>query len=385
MTHTTSTSANILLVANWESNVGYAWWLMENFWVTIAEHFSLSDHKSFLIYPKITRTPEQISSANIHVSELNFTDHSPTNLINIYRYIHHHNIRYVYLSDWPSFSFFYLLLRLCGIRKIAVHDHTPGERTPVSGLKKQIKIFIQHLPWITADLSIAVTEFVYHRHLKVNCIPVKKCRIVRNGITPIADIDFKLNYAHNQFAIPKDGKIIVSTGRASYYKGVDFIIECANELINRRKRESVYFIFCGDGPDLDAFIHLRDSYNLQKYFIFPGKRTDIRKILPSCNIGLHASHGEVGYSLSILEYMSAGLATLVPDLPSISQAIEHRQNGIIYQHDSIINACDEIEYCIDSNLQQKLGSVARKNVSERFYIEQTNRMLIDALTPSFYT
>ena len=30
---------NILLVGNWSSDTGYAWWLMETFWVAIARKF----------------------------------------------------------------------------------------------------------------------------------------------------------------------------------------------------------------------------------------------------------------------------------------------------------------------------------------------------------
>ena len=78
---TKPSNGNILLVANWESNVGYAWWLMENFWTTIAKHFD--DRSCFLIYPKITVLPESISTTSIKTSELNFSDHSIGNLIKI--------------------------------------------------------------------------------------------------------------------------------------------------------------------------------------------------------------------------------------------------------------------------------------------------------------
>jgi hypothetical protein len=60
---------NILLVANWESDVGFAWWLMENFWVTISRHFSQYGMASYLIYPSITQIPQGIQSSAIQVSE----------------------------------------------------------------------------------------------------------------------------------------------------------------------------------------------------------------------------------------------------------------------------------------------------------------------------
>jgi hypothetical protein len=99
-----SKNKNILLVANWDSDVGYAWWLMENFWVTISDHFGKQGKISYLIYPKISKIPESIASSRIEVSECSFQDHSIANLRIIRRFIQSHNISYLYLTDSPSYS-----------------------------------------------------------------------------------------------------------------------------------------------------------------------------------------------------------------------------------------------------------------------------------------
>ena len=98
----TNNEGNILLVANWESNVGYAWWLMENFWQTIAKNFAPKGGQSFLIYPVITPIPASIASTNIKTVELEFSNHSHTNLYTLYKLITENSIHYVYLSDAPS-------------------------------------------------------------------------------------------------------------------------------------------------------------------------------------------------------------------------------------------------------------------------------------------
>lgn len=63
---------NLLLVANYESDVGYAWWLMETFWVWLADIAARQGQKTFLIYPKVTTVPASIASSSIGVSELIF-------------------------------------------------------------------------------------------------------------------------------------------------------------------------------------------------------------------------------------------------------------------------------------------------------------------------
>ena len=370
---------NILLVANWESNVGYAWWLMENFWVTIAAHFDKKNINSFLIYPTISTIPESIASTNIKTSELDFSDHSLTNLIRLYKLIKTNSISNIYLSDSPFYSWFYILLRLYGIKKIVVHDHTPGERATPSSWLKTLKRLIHNMPFYNADHVIAVTSFVHDRHLRVNRIRAEKCSIASNGIRPFDLNTADRSYAQEQFNISQDKIVIITTGRASYYKGIDFFIYCADELINKQGLKQLHFIFCGDGPDMEAFLSLCSELNLNKHFTFAGKRTDIQKILPSCDIGFHASKGEVGYSLSILEYMSAGLATIAPDRPSTSLATRHEETGLLYQHENLTSACSAIIQCLPDEFRQKLASNAIKEVATRYTIEATNKKLTSIL------
>lgn len=374
---------NILLVANWESNVGYAWWLMENFWVTISRHFGHKGSKCHLIYPKITQIPAAIAASEIKSSECDFHKHSPTNLITLYNLIKKNNIKYIYLSDSPSYSLFYLLLRLWGIKQIVVHDHTPGERSIPKGWRKTIKSLIQKIPLYTADHFIAVTDFVYHRLIEVSRIPDQKCSVAPNGITPVNLNNIDAKYAHHCFDIPEQRLIVVTTGRASYYKGIDFFIHCAEELINKQKFEQLHFLFCGDGPDMKAFQLLVKNVNIENHFTFAGKRNDVPEILASCHIGLHAATGEVGYSLSILEYMSAGLATIVPDNPSTSDATRHGITGLLYKQKDLAEACEAIKKCLDETYRNKLADNAKNDIRSNYNLSQTNKSLITILNKVF--
>ena len=376
-------AGNILLVANWESNVGYAWWLIENFWTTIASHFNRQGQQCYLIYPEITQIPGSIAASEIRVEEMDFRDRSRKNRGRLRRLIQHHNIRYIYLSDSPAFSPFYVHLRIWGVKKIVVHDHTPGDRTIPSAGRRFLKNIIQRMPWITADHFIAVTDFVYRRFIEVSCIPASKCSVAQNGIEPIDLKNATEGYARREFNIPQSRKIVVTTGRASFYKGIDFVIRCIAELVHNRGITDLHFLFCGDGPDLNAFRDLATQLEVNDYLTFSGRRADIRKILPSCDIGFHASMGEVGYSLSILEYMSAGLATIVPDLPSTSEAIIHGENGLVFRHGDDASACDMLQYCrLDEN-RQKLAKVAISSIIDNYNIEQTNSDLTQILDKQF--
>ena len=378
-----SNNGNILLVANWDSNVGYAWWLMENFWTTISKRFEEQGKTSYLIYPKISQIPDSIADSNIEVLEHDFRNRSFPNLKKLYRLIKQNNIKYIYLTDAPFYSLFYLILRLWGIQKIVIHDHTPGDRTPSSGFLKFLKSTIHKIPFIAADHFIAVTEFVYERFLNVACIPKNKCSCASNGIIPIDLDNVNNSYTQTTFGIPKDRIIVVSTGRASYYKGIDFLIECANELISNQGLDQLHFLYCGDGSDLNDFKSLTKKYNLENKFTFAGNRSDIRQILPSCDIGFHASSGEVGYSLSILEYMSAGLATIVPNRPSTSLAITNSANGLLYLPADIESATSAIRSAMNPKFREKLRINALHTIANKYNINKTNEKLIEILEAVF--
>ncbi len=384
MSDSNKQTGNILLVANWKSDVGYAWWLMENFWAAISSHFEKRGIHCHLIYPEINGIPETIQATGIETHEIDFADHSIRNLLAIYRLIKTNNIRHIYLSDAPASSPFYIILRFFGIRNIVIHDHTPGDRTVPSSLHRVLKSISRRLPWINADHFIAVTDFVCRRSIEVSCIPAEKCSVATNGIHPIDLQKAPSGYAQKTLSIPADRQIIVTTGRAAYYKGIDFFILCADELINRQNISRLHFLFCGDGPDLETFKSLCTEKGLDDYFTFAGKRSDIRDILPSCNIGFHTSKGEVGYSLSILEYMSAGLATIVPDRPSTSGATNNDVSGLIYQAENINDACDAIKKCLHDDFRQKLAEAAIKDINKRFNINNTNRSLL-AILDRIYT
>lgn len=374
---------NILLVANWESNVGYAWWLMENFWTTISSHFEKQGTNSYLMYPKITQIPNSIADSNITTYECDFHNRSLTNINKICTFIRTNNIKFIYLSDSPAYSFFYIILKLCGVKKIVIHDHTPGERTKPPTWLRLIKTIIHLIPLYTADHFIAVTDFVLNRFIQISCLPQRKCSVASNGIKPINLNNANLNYMYDIFPIPRDRKIVITTGRASYYKGIDFFIECANELVNKQNLKKLHFIFCGNGPDLRDFKDLAKKLGVENHFTFAGKRNDIQKILPCCHIGFHAATGEVGYSLSILEYMSAGLVTIVPETPSTSLATTHLKNGLTYPYRNLLGATNTIKQALDITLSTSITCNAISIVKDKFHIDNTNANLIEILNPIF--
>lgn len=374
---------NILLVANYDSDVGYAWWLMENFWAEIAKHFGRQGRRCVLIYPKLNGLPEIIASTDIEVVEHDFNDRSASGLARLAAIIRRHRIRSVYLTDREYYAPMYAFLRLVGVRVIVQHDHKPGERPPARFPKKFLKKLIYAARILSCDHYIAVSDFVRKRMISSAAIPAERCTTVLNGIRRPGEQARRSGTIRKSFGIPDEAIVVISTGRAVYYKGIDFIIECAAHLVCGMKRTELYFIHCGDGPDLEAFKSQVASAGLAGHFIFAGRRNDVRDFLLDADIGIQASKGEA-FSLSILEYMDAGLATIVPDVCGNGEAVRHEETGILYapgDRDTVSGWI--LKLASDSSLRHKLGDAAARTVKEQFDIRRTNRQLLELLDRVF--
>jgi glycosyltransferase involved in cell wall biosynthesis len=195
---------------------------------------------------------------------------------------------------------------------------------------------------------------------------------VLNGIEPIDTDGADAGYVNDVFGFPRNSIIVVSTGRASAAKGLDSLIECAIRL-QEAGLENLRFLHCGDGPDLDRLRRKVIEKGLDRRFVFAGRRSDVRRILPGCHIGVQISSGEA-FSLALLEYLGAGLATLASDVGGNPEAIVQGETGFLFPPDDLDKAVDLIEMLSRNEARRiALGVAARASVRAKFDIRRTNR------------
>lgn len=350
---------------------------MESYWATLARRYQAS-HNVLLSYPSISTLPEEISSAPIRVIVAPFASDDIQAVWTQLKLLKRQRVRTVYFSDQDTSHWRYIAYRLAGVRKVIVHDHTPGLRTKPTGWRKFLKAIAQRLPWLSADGVIGATEFVTHRHISVTCVPPKKCFIVPNGIRQRID-RIRQEDIRQRFRIPVNRRVIVATGRAHRIKGVPFALSCMHELVHRRSRTDVHFLYFGDGPHLDQFIEQARKLQVSENVTFAG-RQDVATFLSSCDVAFHPSEAEVGYSLSILEYMQAALPVIVPDNPSVCGATVHNETGFIYSAGDVGDAANAIESALDDpGKAVAMGKAARSVVATWYSLEHAQARLVQAL------
>lgn len=367
------------MVANYPSDTGYAWWLMEHFWKTLSEWIHQRGAKAYLAYPKIISISATIQSAPIQLVELTLPWQSKKQAKEVQDFLRSNEITAIYFTDQDFFKLQYIKLRINGIRRIIIHDHTPGDRPAVGGIKGAIKAIRNSIPWCTADNMLCVSELMRHRDIANGRIPSNKCLVVQNGIPPVKCVQESGVALRKDLDIKLTSIVVVTSGRAHPYKRFDFIIKCANFLKNLAPEMDVVFLLVGDGSAMHELKDMVRDLGLEKSVRLLGFRSDVHEILCASDIALHAALGE-GFSLAIIEYMSAGLPVLVPDIPSVSQAIKHDETGVIYPRDDIEAVANHIKaLALDNERRLEMGKAAKNKATDTYTLDRCTKEFIFAL------
>lgn len=358
---------NILLVGNWPSDTGYAWWLMETFWLAISRKYQ-NQCRTLVCYPTVTTVSKRLVAENMQIVEFDFCNPNPLRLLS---FLKRHRIGCIYLTDKNYMSWRYLLLRVFGVRRIVLHDHSPGLRTASSTFMRLLKTIVARMPVFNADAYIAVSDPILRRLVDVACLPAKKCYLVRNGIDVGSIVNAPCGRIRLELDIPADAILVVSCGRMTRYKDIQTTIKGADILVNKQGMRHVFFVHCGDGPERSALTRLIKGLNLQRNVFLIGMRDDIPSILKSTDIAVHPSQGE-GLSLSILEFMCAGLPLIVSDDPTVSQTVTHNLTGLLFRTGSAEDLAVKLHYLAQSkSARMFLGENAAAEVKKNYTLDGT--------------
>lgn len=346
----------LCLVGNWRSDVGFAWKMIEQFWIEIAWRHP---GRVILIFPQVHTVSAELMASGIEIIEFNLDLDDPDAAM---RFVKKYDIGHLYLTDRPYASPTYRKLRSAGVQTITIHDHQPGTQNVPRGLKRFLKQL--RVRWQGADAYVACADHVRQRHLNVVGAPAGRCFIARNGITGNPNTR-QQSTIRAELGIPENAILVVSTSRCTAYKRIHDIITAATQV-------PAYFVHCGKGPDteyvskLESFIRVAE---LEHRFILLGDRSDVARILPACDIAVHASAGE-GLSLAILEFMAAGLPTIVRNEPSVCECIQHMHTGLLFRDTQEL--VRHLGYLLlDKEERLRMGANARETVLRDYRFADT--------------
>jgi len=306
-----------------------------------------------------------------NVIEFDSSSHDPACLTFIYNYIQKHNIKVGFGFDLPVRRAAYKYMRKAGMRSLISYIGCP-----MSSINKGIKLLLKKFEVACAryqpDHYIFQSEGMRKMATNGRGILLRNTSVVLSGTDtelyqPAESISW---YAHDTFGINRQRNIVFFSGNMAERKGVEVIINCASELINKRQRQDLHFLLVGNRWDQEKRLaRIVENTIAEKHVTFGGYREDVPDLLKSCYAGMIASTGWDSYPMSAVEMAASGLPLIVSDLPGLREAITP-ETGFLFPIGDHQRAAGLIVQLLDNpQLQKKMGHAARARVQRGQTVE----------------
>ena len=314
---------NLLCVANYPEETSYAWRTIRALYARLAVRLRPLGVETYVIHRQRGKAGSTEQRDDYRVISEGYRDHRE--LVGIVR---RHTIRACYFTDADLISLLYARLRRAGAGTIVVHERTSGERTAPRGIKRWLKQASMRVASITASRYIAVSDFVAQRLIRTGLVPRHKVIRIHNGIEVERFSAHADSHVQRVIGTDPGTPVVFCAARANRYKGISTMIEAAG-LLQQTEAGAPHFVYCGDGPDLDAFRGEVAEKGLADRFHLLGERADVARLLGSATVAVVPSHWEEAFGLSVVESMASGVPVVATSVGGIPEIVDDGKTGIL--------------------------------------------------------
>ena len=197
--------------------------------------------------------------------------------------------------------------------------------------------------------------------------PSDKCVVVYNPVDiPRYKRDNSVRKEVRQkYNVAENTKIILGAGRFVDWKGFEYLIEAYAELLQSGIQVDTCLWLVGDGPEMSKYRALVEKLNLGEKVTFHGFARDIRPWLWASDIFVQPSQEPEGFSLMLLEAMSAGLPSIATNIGGTLDIIEDGVNGWLMRTGGDNDLADKMRHVLsDSSLLADTAVKAQESASK---------------------
>jgi glycosyltransferase involved in cell wall biosynthesis len=317
----------VLLAANYDNRVGYAWHNIYELFNALARDFTARGVRVCVSFPSIAE-PLTLFDADLTIDAfaLDMNDLRPARLGAVTRALRARGVTRLYLTDRAPVRPAYAALRAAGVRRIVVHNRIsvpdPHPAQPDHGPRRWLKWLSARVPFAGVDRVFAVSDFVRNRLVARNGLPPSRVRTILNGI----------DVARWQCAPPepaRDPVVFFAGSRAARYKGILVLIEAAHLLRTTHGHEGFRLRYAGDGPDLALFRDAVERYGLQQHVTLLGRLEDTKpEVCAADAVIVPSMYGDACPS-SVSEALASGRALITTRAGGIPELVGDPDNARI--------------------------------------------------------
>jgi glycosyltransferase involved in cell wall biosynthesis len=367
------------MMANFSNSTGYAWRNIYRLFAALARELATHDVVSIVSFRRLTDPvvpPSELEG--LRLLELSPRPRRWGEFVRLLRAIRAHRVRYVYLTDQASADWRYLLMRLAGVRRILVHNRVsvPSPKRVTErdgGLRGWIKFVFQRIPWMGADRTYAVSEFVRSRLVLKARVPHQRVRTILNGI-PI-----------EAFEAPpprrSDGPVRVFTGaRATRHKGIQVLIAAMARLDSEHGIDDVVVEVAGDGPDRTEFEELAGRLGVADRVHFLGELPNTAPRMAQADIVVVPSIWGDACPSAVSEGLASGRPLIATSVGGVPEIVGDPENALLIPPDDAGALAAAIARLIhDQTLRQELGRRGRERARDALDERRYHAAMLDLI------
>lgn len=373
----TAERGSILLTSNFSNTTGFAWKFFRRLQRVIAREMHARGVGVRLSFAEIQGEVRTVDpDIPIGVIQFDLQRHTLAERHAFLKYIRAERVRWVYFTDFRSWSPLFPLLRVAGARHLIVHNHMsePEPYLPAMDVswRGAVKWGIHRAPWLSADFVYACSEFVRQRLILKGRYPATRIRVIHHGI----ELDRFTSYPRAGGA---DSVHIVLIARAVREKGIHILLEAAARL-RRLGEEGFRITYGGDGPEYESLQRLATTLGIADKVTFVGLVPRTEVLLREADVVVVPSIWGDAAPLSVLEGMAAGRALVVTDVGGIPEQIGESGCALIVpprDPTSLANALQALIH--DPGRRADLGRRARRRAYQQFSERRFHRQVVQQL------
>ena len=238
------------------------------------------------------------------------------------------------------------------------------------------KFLFLAIQWIMKRYTstiICVSKAVQNHWSKNAPSLLSKMQVIYNGIGPVeksTEATFR-----TQYQIPEDAIVIGMAGRVHYWKGQQYFLQIADQLLKysteSNQAKPLYFIITGDAfPGYEYLVDEMQDFikknNLEDRIFYTGFEDKIDKFYSSIDLLLLPSQLPDPLPTVVLEAMQYGIPVAATAQGGALEMIAENETGIFIPINNVEAAADKIFELIHSNHRNNMRTHSIERVEKYF-------------------
>jgi glycosyltransferase involved in cell wall biosynthesis len=254
---------------------------------------------------------------------------------------------------------------------------------------KFLMFFIQWIMKHYTATIICVSKAVQDHWSKNNPLILSKMQVIYNGIGPI-EKSTATNF-RKQYNIPKEAIVIGMAGRVHFWKGQQYFLQIAKQLLNRSKEKNptapLYFIITGDAfPGYEYLVDEIQNFiknnQLEDRIFYTGFEHEMDKFYSSIDLLILPSQLPDPLPTVVLEAMQYGIPVAATAQGGALEMIAENETGIFIPINSVEAAADKIQELLITEkflIMRDASQQREKHFFSNLVYEQKISSLINSL------